>query len=324
MKLPMFKHLRLFVSPWTDPYLNLACEEELLRSARPEECGLYLWQNDRTVVIGRNQNAYRECHIYEMQADGVKLARRLSGGGAVYHDMGNLNYSFVCADDDYNRPALAAVVLGALAGLGVEASLSGRNDIEVSGRKFSGSAFYKTDGCVLHHGTLMCNVDCDKMNRYLHASSAKLKSRGVRSVKARVRNLCEIVPDITVAKVSAALQKSYADTFGIMPAVLSAEEMQTPSVEEKRARFASEEWLYGKEEKFSETLGFKGPAGEIYIEFATERGIIRTAHIFTDSLAVDLPERYAPSFEGVAYGSDRMKELLETLGMPEEEYERLV
>ena len=173
----------------TLPYGNLAREACLLEAVGVGECILYLWQNQRTVVIGRNQNAWKECRIEQLEADGGHLVRRLSGGGAVYHDLGNLNFTFLVREEDYDVSRQLEVLVGAVNRLGIHAEKTGRNDVTVDGRKISGNAFYRADGHCYHHGTILIDVDKASLSAYLNVSAAKLRSKGVDSVKARVANL---------------------------------------------------------------------------------------------------------------------------------------
>ncbi|PKN46926.1 MAG: CTP synthase, partial [Deltaproteobacteria bacterium HGW-Deltaproteobacteria-20] len=162
------KHVRLVRSPDTDPWKNLAREEFLAGDCADDEAIFYLWQNAHTVVIGRNQNAWSECRLDLLESEGGRLARRSSGGGAVYHDLGNLNYSFILPRTHYNMERQLGVVLAALRSLGVDAEFSGRNDLLLEGRKFSGNAYQLTRRRGLHHGTLLLSVDMSKLSRYLN------------------------------------------------------------------------------------------------------------------------------------------------------------
>ena len=151
----MINRLSYFISSSTNPYLNLAVEEYLLETVKPNQLILYLWQNERTVVIGKNQNAWKECRFQELEADGGHLARRLSGGGAVFHDLGNLNFTFLMPSGDYDLSKQMSVILEAVRSLGIDAQKSGRNDVTVDGKKFSGNAFCKRSKVKQHHGTLL-------------------------------------------------------------------------------------------------------------------------------------------------------------------------
>ena len=149
----------------TDPHENLAAEKVLMDALGPGEAMLYLWQNLNTVVIGRNQNAWLECRTSLLEEEGGKLARRLSGGGAVFHDLGNLNFTFLMCKEDYDLDKQVEVIRRACALAGIQAEKSGRNDLLADGRKFSGNAFFQDKVHAYHHGTLMVDVDKEKLGR---------------------------------------------------------------------------------------------------------------------------------------------------------------
>ena len=204
----MIRRLTLALGPGSYPYPNFGMEEYLLYHVEEEECILYLWQNEKTVVIGRNQNAWKECRREELEAAGGHLVRRLSGGGAVFHDLGNLNFTFITRKDNYDVTKQTEVILRAVKKLGVNAERTGRNDITVDGRKFSGNAYYETGDFCYHHGTILLSVDKEEMARYLNVSREKLRSKSVDSVKSRVANLIEFVPDLTVRRMRDSLEES--------------------------------------------------------------------------------------------------------------------
>ena len=186
----------------TDPYRNLALERYLTETVPEDACVLYLWQNQNTVVIGRNQNAWKECRTGLLEQEGGVLARRLSGGGAVFHDLGNLNFTFSVTEENYDLHRQQQVILTACRLLGLRAELSGRNDLLAEGRKFSGNSFYAHNGRAFHNGTLLVDADMTKMGRYLSPSTAKITSKGVDSVRSRVVNLRELCPGLTIEKVA--------------------------------------------------------------------------------------------------------------------------
>ncbi len=188
----MIKQCLTILGSGVDPYANLALEEYLLTHIPDETVIPYLWQNQNTVVIGKNQNAWKECRFTDLEADQGHLARRLSGGGAVFHDLGNLNFTFLAHKEDYSVPKQLDVILEAVRSLGISAEKTGRNDVTADGRKFSGNAFYSNGVTEYHHGTLMVDVDKEKLSRYLNVSPKKLQSKGVDSVRSRVVNLREL------------------------------------------------------------------------------------------------------------------------------------
>lgn len=166
----MIETLSYYIGNSLNPYLNLSIEEYLLDTVQPGQMILYLWQNERTVVIGKNQNAWKECRFQELEQDGGHLARRLSGGGAVFHDTGNLNFTFLVPTKDYDLSRQMSVILEAVRSLGIDAQKSGRNDITIDGKKFSGNAFCQKGENSYHHGTLMLHVDTQKVAHYLNVS----------------------------------------------------------------------------------------------------------------------------------------------------------
>ena len=209
----MIDRLQLYTSDGLDPYRNLAIEQHLLETVEGGCCLLYLWQNANTVVIGRNQNAWAECRTTLLKNEGGHLARRLSGGGAVWHDTGNLNFTFLMRSEHYDLDRQLSVLQTACRLVGIETERSGRNDLLVNGRKFSGNAFYHHEGRSYHHGTLLVDVDTDRMSRYLSPSRAKLTAKGVESVRARVINLREQNPALTVDALKGAMIDAFSAVF---------------------------------------------------------------------------------------------------------------
>ena len=209
----MIKHLYTYSGSGTDPYRNLALEQYLTEHVADDACILYLWQNQNTVVIGRNQNAWQECRTGLLEQEGGTLARRLSGGGAVFHDMGNLNFTFSVSTGNYDLPRQQRVILEACRLLGIQAELSGRNDLLAQGRKFSGNSFYNHGGRSFHNGTLLIDADMTKMGRYLSPSPAKIASKGVASVASRVVNLRELCPGLTVAGMTDAMNRAFQQVY---------------------------------------------------------------------------------------------------------------
>ena len=243
-----------------DVHRNQAVEAFLLGRLKAGDCGLYLWRNARAVVCGRNQSVRRECAVDALAADGGKVARRLSGGGAVYHDLGNLNFSFFADEREYDVRRQLGVVARALAAFGIRAEKTGRNDLAADGRKFSGNAFLKQGFRRLHHGTIMLEVDAAALARYLTPAPVKLARNGVASVVSRTVNLRALCPALTVERLAEELKRAYAAEYGAGPraAFSSAERDEIRRLE---ARFASDEWLYSAPGE-----GSDDGIGEIYLE----------------------------------------------------------
>ena len=181
-----------------DPHRNLAAEEFLTANIGEGTEILFLWQNAATVVIGKNQNSRAECNLEKMEEDGVLLSRRLSGGGAVFHDLGNLCFSFISHEKIHNVTRQLSVIADACRAFGIDAKPTGRNDIEADGRKFSGNAFYSVGENKCHHGTVLISADKSRLANYLTVSKTKLEAKGIKSVRSRVVNLTELVPEMTV------------------------------------------------------------------------------------------------------------------------------
>jgi lipoate-protein ligase A len=306
----------------TNPWRNLALESFLLENTPAETCILYLWQNRHTVVIGRNQNARKECRAAELEADGGFLARRLSGGGAVYHDMGNLNFTFLLPAADYDLGLQTEVILRAARSLGVDAQKSGRNDIETRGRKFSGNAFYKRGNNSYHHGTILVNVDPGAAQKYLSVSQDKIKAKGVDSVKSRIINLVECNPAITIETMKAAMRSGFDEVYGIQAGDLALENaretLMLPEdlavnrvIEARYDVFSSEDWRYGKDPPFEWTAGGRFAWGGIEIRLLVKKNVIADAAVFSDSMDVEFILALPELLKGCAFNEAAVKGRLE-------------
>ena len=196
-----------------NPYYNLALEESLFNHHQANSIIFYLWQNHHTVVIGKNQNAYKECHLKQMELDHCYLVRRSTGGGAVYHDLGNLNFTFITDTANYDIEKQSSVIIKSLARYGITARLSGRNDIEVDGKKISGNAFLTKDNKKLQHGTLLVNIDKASLLKYLNVSSNKIKAKGVDSIQSRIENITTYNQTITVDSLKETLKKTFEELY---------------------------------------------------------------------------------------------------------------
>lgn len=276
----------------TDPYVNLAVEELLLDEIRDEKIILYLWQNNNSVVIGRNQNAYTECRLSALETEGVLLARRRSGGGAVYHDLGNLNFSFVADKITYSLERQQQVILNMAKRLGMPAEISGRNDVTVFGRKFSGNAFLHSAGVSLHHGTILINTNTNQMARYLTPPPGKLKAKGVRSVRSRVVNLSELNPAVTVTSARDALYESFIECYvNAAPERLEISDLDAEKLAGLTARNREKKYNLGQNVFYSAQITHTFSWGNADVRAEITDGILTAIQIYTDALDVDLPTR---------------------------------
>lgn len=295
-------------SKTVNPYENLAMEASLLEELRPGECILYLWQNKNTVVIGRNQNAWVECNIEKLTKDGGFLVRRLSGGGAVFHDLGNLNFTFLTTKEDYQVSKQMDVILEAVRRLGIHADKSSRNDITVNGRKFSGNAFYQKGNSCFHHGTIMAWVDRIKMQDYLTVSQEKLQSKGVTSVQSRVTNLMEYKPELTIEELKDSLMLSFSIIYqkAVLPFDLTR--MDDRKKNQYLEQFSSWDWIYGKNITFEQEITKRFSWGEANLKLNMNAGKIKEIICYSDSLYPDLIQRIEESLPGCIYEKEAIKE----------------
>lgn len=290
----------------TNPYQNLALEEYLLLNVEKEECILYLWQNRHTVVIGRNQNCWQECKVNYLEEDGGFLVRRLSGGGAVYHDLGNLNFTFLVRKENYDVDRQLQVIIRAAQKLGIHAEKTGRNDITVDGRKFSGNAFYETGDCCYHHGTLLLNVDTSQMSRFLNVSKEKLQSKGVSSVRSRVANLSEFCPEITVSLMEEKLTEAFGEVYGCPVQKMPESRLSREAIRQAAERFGSFEWKYGRKIPFQFSFGRRFAWGDIQFQLQVDQGVIQEAQVYSDAMDAGWIEDLKKGLQGCRYDQEAL------------------
>jgi lipoate-protein ligase A len=280
----MIDHIFSVEADGTNPYYNLAEEEYLTQHVKAGECILFLWQNRRSVVIGRNQNCWKECSVEKLEKDGGYLVRRLSGGGAVFHDLGNLNFTFMVRKEDYNLPRQMEVILTAVRSLGIPAEKNGRNDVTVYGRKFSGNAFYMTSKGCYHHGTILLSADQSQMTRYLQVSLDKLALKGVDSVTSRTVNLSEYDSGLTPEKMGEALKSAFSAIYGRSLSPLSANRMNEEAIAVLQKKFQSPSWKYDRKLPFNQEISARFEWGDILIRLYTVHGAVKSARVFSDAM----------------------------------------
>lgn len=356
----MIERLLICRGSGNDPYVNLALEEALLHRVGEGELILYLWQNERTVVIGKNQNPWKECKTALLEEEGGHLARRLSGGGAVYHDLGNLNFTFLMSAADYDLPRQLSVLELACRSLGIPAERSGRNDLLAGGRKFSGNAFYSHAGKAYHHGTLMVDVDLEMVQHYLSPSRAKLAAKGVESVRSRVVNLREFVPALSIERLENALIDALVEVYDVARAICPPDEApgarqqaaakafslrgRCPSahigVDEVvpfellspnefdlcslTAKYASDAWLYGPKLPFTLSVEDRFPWGGVELQLQVKSGVIQAAKVYTDAMDDTVAPRLESVLTHCAYRKEALRSALASLSLPAEQEAQLL
>ena len=293
-----------YLSPSRDGWQNLAMDEYFLDTLRPEDTLLYFYVNQNAVIIGKNQNPWKECALASMERDGVQLVRRISGGGAVYHDEGNLNFSFILGKDRYDVSRQLEVILQAVRSFGIGCEFSGRNDLLADGKKFSGNAFCARGDLRQHHGTLLLSSDLGRLQNYLQPDPKKLKAKGVDSVRARVGNL-----GIDREAMLAAIRKAFEAVYGpVTDLTLSAEELAkiVPYYEKQR----SWDWCLGKTPAFDLELSERFSWGGVQLLLSTKEGIITRAQVYSDAMDAELPQRLSDALTGLRCSSNALHDAL--------------
>ncbi len=311
----MINKLQIFQINCVDPYRNIATEKYLLETVPEGTCILYLWQNQNTVVIGRNQNAWAECRTSLLEEEGGKLTRRLSGGGAVFHDLGNLNFTFLVNDEDYDLDKQFSVIQVACSYVGIEIERSGRNDLLAQGHKFSGNAFYHSQGKAYHHGTLLVNADMEKLGRYLTPSKAKLQAKGVASVRSRVINLTELVPSLTCQKLAECMAKAFGAVYGFETEEITLTPEANAYIDDWAERLHSWDWLYGPKLPLSLSCEARFDWGSLTLEFQVSGGQIAAVQVYSDSMDWELPQKIQSCLQNCRFNQNDMeKALVDALG----------
>ncbi|WP_417528166.1 lipoate--protein ligase [Marinomonas shanghaiensis] len=312
---------RILLSHSNNPHFNLAVEDCIFRSMPADQRVLFLWRNADTVVIGRSQNPWKECNISNMEQDKIHLARRQSGGGAVFHDLGNTNFTFMAGKPEYNKEVSTEIVLQGLKKLGIEGYANGRNDLVVGEgeemRKFSGSAYKETKDRGFHHGTLLLHADLSRLANYLNPDVKKLQSKGITSVRSRVTNLNSLYPTIDHQRVCDAIVEAFCEYFDETTPVIeeiSPEALpDLPGFLEKFEQQQSWDWNFGKSPQFTHTLDERFKWGGVEIHLDLNNAQITAAQTFTDSLFPDPIEQLAEKLIGVMYRPDAIAACVDSL-----------
>ncbi|MEK5078109.1 lipoate--protein ligase [Solibacillus sp. FSL W7-1436] len=305
----------------TDPRINLAIEEYILKNMDIEKDDFLLFYiNQPSIIIGKNQNTIEEINTDYVEENGIIVVRRLSGGGAVYHDLNNLNFSFLTKDDGNsfsNYKKFTQPVVDALAKLGVNSELSGRNDILAEGKKVSGNAQYSTRGRMFSHGTLMFNLDIDAVVNSLKVKQDKIESKGIKSVRSRVANIIDFLPEkITVEEFRMEILKSiFGGEENIQYYELTKEDWENIH-EISKNRYQLWEWNYGKSPRFNIQKTKRFPSGSLDIRLEVNKGVIEEAKIFGDFFGVGDVDEVGELLVGTKYDRAAIAVKLKDIEIP--------
>lgn len=303
-----------------DPYFNMALDEYVVSSLDPSEDYFYFYQNKPAVIIGRNQNTIEEVNREYVNENNIIVVRRMSGGGAVYHDLGNVNFSFVVdykPEDFNNIERFAKAIVKALEKLGINAEFSGRNDITIDGKKISGNAQYITKGRILHHGTLLFDSDLTVLSKALNVKPEKILSKGVKSVKSRVTNIKEYLKDdISIPTFKEMLLKYVFEVEGseLNEYILTPEDMKNIT-KLRDEKYATWEWNFGNAPEFDLVRSHRFDGGEIQVRMNVRDGIITDIKFFGDFMSVRDISEVEKQLKGQKLKNDAIKAALSKLNL---------
>lgn len=299
----------------TDPRINLAIEEYALKNLDIEETYLLFYINEPSIIIGKNQNTVEEINTEYVENNGIHVVRRLSGGGAVYHDLGNLNFSFITKDDGdsfHNFQKFTEPVTEALQKLGVNAELSGRNDLMAEGRKISGNAQFSTKGRMFSHGTLLFDSEIESVVSALKVKKDKIESKGIKSIRSRVANISEFLDEkITIEEFRTLLLKNIFGDLDEIPEYKLTDEDWEKIHQLSRERYQNWDWNYGRSPKFDLQHSHRFPVGQIDIRLNVTKGKIEGCKIYGDFFGVGDVSEIENKLTGIRYEKSEIEKAFE-------------
>ncbi|MEI7884657.1 MAG: lipoate--protein ligase [Clostridia bacterium] len=310
-----------FIGTSHDPHFNLAMEEYFIKHFATEDDCIILWQNSPVVVIGKNQNTLAEVNYEYCKTHNIQVVRRLSGGGAVYHDLGNLNFTYITANNHDgigpNFKKFTQPVINALAQLGVVAELSGRNDITIDGKKFSGNAQYYYKDRVLHHGTILYSSDLSMVQNALNVKQSKIEAKGVKSVRSRVTNVLDyLTTKATINEFMQTLMDSLMIEAGAdnKPYVLTPENLIAIKKIQTQ-RYDTWEWNFGRSPKFNLKQEKRFEQGTVEFYFDVDNGLINACNIFGDFFGKQEISELEAKMAGLEFSEAAVTEFFKTINV---------
>lgn len=310
--------MKYIINTNTNPYFNLALDEYAMKHIDEKEDFFFLWQNEPAVIIGKNQTTIEEVNMKVVTEQGIKVARRVSGGGAVYHDFGNLNFTFIINVDDpkkVNFKKYVQPMIDALNSLGIKAYASGRNDILIDGLKMSGNAQRFANGKLMHHGTIMFDVNIEDLVTALTVDESKIISKGVKSVRSRVTNIKEHLPEGTTLEMFWEQLHYYLSNKG-QDSEIVLEPKQIEEIEYiASTRFASWDWIFGKSPEFELKNSKRFTGGKVECLLKVDEGTISEIRFLGDYLGVYDVVYVEEILKGIKYEEDKVKKVLDSISI---------
>ncbi|MFD1414157.1 lipoate--protein ligase [Oceanobacillus jeddahense] len=301
----------------TDPQINLAIEEYILENFGEKDTYLLFYVNSPSIIIGRNQNTIEEINTDYVDEQGIKVVRRLSGGGAVYHDEQNLNFSFITKDDGnsfQNFAKFTQPVVDALNNIGVPVELQGRNDLAVEGRKISGNAMFSTRGRMFSHGTLMLDSQLEELTKALKVKQIKIESKGIKSIRSRVANIAEYLDKpLSMDEFKELILRYIFDVEDVkdVPQYVLTDEDWEKIHEISKKRYQQWEWNYGKSPSFNYQESKKFPGGLVDVRLDVKKGIIENCIIYGDFFGLGNVKELEDALTGIRHHRDAIKEAVD-------------
>ncbi|HHZ02378.1 MAG TPA: lipoate--protein ligase [Tissierellia bacterium] len=303
-----------------DPHYNLAFEEYVFKNLDIDDDIVLLWRNGPSIIVGKNQNTVEEINMEYVRENNIKVVRRVTGGGAVYHDLGNLNFSFIVKTKNnesidfktYNIP-----IIKALEKLNVKCELSGRNDLVIDGKKFSGIAQSIAKGRVLNHGTLLFDSKLDTLSKALNVKRDKIESKGIKSVSSRVTNIKPYLKeDIDILEFKEVLLKNIFEYFNLPVETYELSEKDKENIQKMvDERYGTWEWNYGRSPKFNYKGYNRFPGGAVDVRLFVEEGIINSCKIYGDFFGKEDVRDIENILTGVKYDMDEVENVLKDISM---------
>lgn len=309
--------MKYIVNKSNNPAYNIALEAYAFRELLSEDEIFILWINEPAIIIGKHQNTIQEINKEYIDAHGIHVARRLSGGGAVYHDLNNLNYTIISNKSEegaFDFKTFSQPVIETLADLGVKAEFTGRNDLEINGKKFCGNAQAYYKGRMMHHGCLLFDVDMTVLGDALKVSKDKIESKGIKSVRARVTNIIDELPEkITVNEFSDKILAKMKETYPDMTEYVLSEDELAKIQKSADEQFGNWDWVYGKAPEYTIERNVRYPAGKINTFANVEKSIIKNIKIFGDFFGIKDVQDIEELLVGTRYENKDVLEKLKTI-----------